>query len=76
MSKDLTVSSLERQNILNNPYAVAEIKKSIGLKGIAFEGKFVVLKEQVALFFEVDPRTIDNYIAQNEMNLEITVTRF
>ncbi|HQN71880.1 MAG TPA: DNA-binding protein [bacterium] len=70
MPKDLTVSSVDRQNILNNPYAVAEIKKSIGLKGIEFEGKAVVLKEQVALFFEVDPRTIDNYIAQNENELK------
>jgi len=28
----------------------------------AFEGKTVLLKEQVAEFFEVTPRTIDNYI--------------
>jgi len=69
MPKDLTVSSVDRQNILNNPYAVEEIKKSIGLKGITFQGKTVVLKEQVALFFEVDPRTIDNYIADNESEL-------
>ncbi|MGI6393813.1 MAG: DNA-binding protein [bacterium] len=69
MGKDLTISSLERQNVLNNPYAVEEIEKSIGLKGIAFEGKSVVLKEQVALFFEVDSRTIDNYIAKNENEL-------
>jgi hypothetical protein len=62
MSKDLTTSSIDRQNILNNPYALAEIEKATGLRGIAFEGKTVVLKEQVASFFEVTVRTIENYI--------------
>jgi hypothetical protein len=62
MNKDLTNSALDRQNILNNPYAVAEIEKAAGIHGVPFEGKTVVLKEQVAAFFEVTPRTIDNYI--------------
>lgn len=62
MNKDLTNSSIDRQNILNNPYAVAEIEKAAGIQGIPFEGKTVLLKEQVATFFEVTARTIDNYI--------------
>ncbi|MCW5961022.1 MAG: hypothetical protein KIS76_12740 [Pyrinomonadaceae bacterium] len=62
MSKDLTTSAIDRQNILNNPYALQEIEKAAGIQGIPFEGKTVVLKEQVAAFFEVTPRTIDNYI--------------
>lgn len=62
MSKDLTNSAIDRQNILNNPYALEEIEKAAGIQGIPFEGKTVVLKEQVAAFFEVTPRTIDNYI--------------
>ena len=62
MNKDLTNSPLERQNILNNPYALAEIEKAAGIRGIPFEGKTVVLKEQVAAFFEVTTRTVDNYL--------------
>jgi hypothetical protein len=62
MSKDLTNSSIHRQNILNNPYALQEIEKATRITGIPFEGKTVVLKEQVAAFFEVTPRTVDNYI--------------
>ena len=62
MSKDLTNSPLDRQNILNNPYALTEIEKAAGIRGIPFEGKTVVLKEQVAAFFEVTTRTIDNYL--------------
>ncbi|MDA1050117.1 MAG: DNA-binding protein [Planctomycetota bacterium] len=69
MSKDLTTSSVDRQNILNNPYAVAEIEKAAGIRGIPFEGKTVVLKEQVAAFFEVTVRTVENYLEQNAEEL-------
>ncbi|MFC1736635.1 DNA-binding protein [Candidatus Hydrogenedentota bacterium] len=65
MSKDLTNSSIQRQNILNNPYALQEIEKATLIQGIFFEGRSVVLKEQVAAFFEVTPRTIDNYIERH-----------
>ncbi|KXJ98595.1 MAG: hypothetical protein UZ17_ACD001002664 [Acidobacteria bacterium OLB17] len=65
MSKDLTNSAIDRQNVLNNPYALQEIEKAAGIKAIPFEGKTVVLKEQIAAFFEVTPRTIDNYIEKN-----------
>lgn len=62
MKKDLTNSEIDRQNILNNPYALAEIEKATGIQGIPFENKTVVLKEQVASFFEVTVRTVENYL--------------
>jgi hypothetical protein len=65
MTKDLTSSAIDRQNILNNPFALAEIEKAAGIQGIPFEGKTVLLKEQVAEFFEVTVRTIENYLEQN-----------
>jgi hypothetical protein len=64
MSKDLTTSPTDRQNVLNNPYALAEIEKAAGIQGIPFEGKSVVLKEQVAAFFEVTVRTVENYLEE------------
>ena len=69
MAKDLTNSAIDRQNILNNPYALAEIEKAAGIRGIPFEGKTVVLKEQVATFFEVTLRTVENYLEQNTEEL-------
>jgi hypothetical protein len=69
MSKDLTNSAVDRQNILNNPYALAEIEKAAGVRGIPFEGKTVVLKEQVALFFEVTLRTVENYLERHAEEL-------
>ena len=65
MNKNLTNSTIDRQNILNNPYALQEIEKATHITGIAFEGKTVLLKEQIAAFFEVTPRTIDNYIEKH-----------
>jgi hypothetical protein len=60
---------VDRQNILNNPYALVEIEKAAGIRGIPFEGKTVVLKEQVASFFEVTLRTVENYLEQNAEEL-------
>ena len=62
MVKDLTSSKTDRQNILNNQYAIEEIKKAVGLEGILFEEEFKFIKDQVSSFFEVDPRTIDRYL--------------
>ena len=62
MTKDLTDSKIERQNILNNQYALVEIEQATHIQGIPFEGQTVVLKEQVADFFEVTPRTIELYL--------------
>ena len=69
MAKDLTTSEIDRQNILNNPYALAEIEKAAGIRGIPFEGKPVVLKEQVAAFFEITPRTVENYLERHSAEL-------
>lgn len=68
-TKDLTTSAVDRQNILNNPYALQEIERAAGVQGIPFEGKTVVLKEQVASFFEVSLRTVENYLEQNAEEL-------
>jgi len=69
MAKDLTNSNVDRQNILNNQYALNEIQQAVKLQGIIYEGKLVFLKEQLADFFEVTTRTIDNYISEYEKEL-------
>ena len=69
MGKDLTNSSIERQNVLNNPYAVQEIQKAVDIQCIPFENRMWLTKEQIASFFEVTPRTIDNYIRKYEEEL-------
>jgi len=40
MGKNLTTSDIERQNILNNPFALQEIQKATHLKGLEYKGQF------------------------------------
>ena len=62
MSKELTNSMVERQNVLNNPFAVTEIQKAIHIRGVVFEETVRLVREQIAAFLEVDVRTIERYI--------------
>ena len=59
MSKDLTTSQIDRQNILNNDLAVNEIQ------GIIFDGRLRFTKSMVATYFNVDVRTIERYVSDN-----------
>lgn len=67
--KDLTNSSIERKNILNNNQAIGEIYKQIGFYGILYENKYRFTKTQVAQYFEVDNRTIDRLLENNKEEL-------
>jgi len=69
MANDLTVSKIDRQNILNNDFALAEIQEKGDFKAIIWDGKFTFTKEMVATFFEVEPRTIDRYISEHSEEL-------
>lgn len=61
MAKDLTNSKIDRQNILNNNYAVSEIEKACNIEGVFFEDKIAFTKEQVTHFYEIDVRTLERY---------------
>ncbi len=65
MASDLTTSPVDRQNILNNQFAVTEIQKAAQIQGVAFEGAIRLVKEQVAAFFEIDVRTIERYLVKH-----------
>lgn len=66
MTKDLTNSKIDRQNILNNNFAMNEIEKACDLKGILFEDKIAFTKEQIASFYEIDIRTVERYLEDNK----------
>jgi len=70
MSKDLTNSSIDRKNILNNNLAIQEVYEQVGFYGIKFEGKYRFTKQQVAQYFEVDIRTIERIVENNKAELE------
>lgn len=70
MTKDLTTSAIERQNILNNKIAIPRIQEALKIEAFHFEGEYYLTKQMVADFYEVDIRTIDNYLASNEQELK------
>jgi len=70
MNKDLTNSGVERQNILNNKYALQRIQEYIGFDGMLFEGEYRFTKEMLVTFFNVDISTINRYLATYEEELK------
>ena len=70
MTHDLTTSAIERQNVLNNNMAIASIQKALDIEAFLFEGSYYLTKQMVADFYEVDTRTIENYLASNEEELK------
>jgi hypothetical protein len=55
---DLTVSAIDRQNILNNPLAVEKIQEYLGITGMLFEGECRFPANLIAAFYEIDIRTV------------------
>ena len=45
MGNNLITSTIARQNILNNTYAIEETQKAIGLKGVLFENEYRFTKK-------------------------------
>lgn len=67
---DLTVSAIDRQNILNNKKAVENIQAYIGITGMFFQGEYRFTRQQISDFYSIDNSTIDRYLARNEEELK------
>ena len=70
MAKNLTTSKIDRQNILNNNIALAEIQKAVNIKCIIWNDSLYLTKDKVSSFFGVDIRTIERYISKYGEELE------
>lgn len=70
MAKDLTSSNIERQNILNNRIAIPRIQNALKIKALEFNDGYYLTKQMVADFYQVDIRTIDNYLSNHEDELK------
>ena len=69
MVKDLTGSPLDRQNILNNSYALENLEEHLGLGGILYEGEVLFTKQQLVEVFGVSESTIEKYLASHSDEL-------
>ena len=68
--KDLTISNIERQNVLNNRFAVSKMQEHLDIEGMLFEGEYRFTKKMVADFYQVDISTIDRYLSSNSDELK------
>jgi hypothetical protein len=68
--KDLTGSSVDRQNILNNKDAIDNIRKHLGIDGMYFENELRFTRQQIIDFYEIDSSTIDRYLSKNIKELK------
>ena len=71
MAKDLTASSHDRQNILNNRYALQQAEQHLGLGGVNFEGETVFTKAQVVALYDVSESTIEKYLVSHADELKV-----
>lgn len=67
--KDLTTSTISRQNILNNNFALEQIESNLALGGIYWQDEAIFTKVQVAEVLDIDGRTIDRYIESHNDEL-------
>ncbi len=72
MTRNLTTSKTDRQNILNNRYAIEKVIESLDLAvpGIEVDGEFFFTKTQVADLVGIDERTVERYLASHNKELE------
>jgi hypothetical protein len=69
MTKDLTTSSISRQNILNNEYALEKVELHLALGGLTWKDERIFTKAKVVQLLQVDVRTIERYLEQNKGEL-------
>jgi hypothetical protein len=70
MVRDLTSSSCDRQNILNNPYAIDKIAEHLNLQGTYYEDRILFTKQQLVQLFEISDSTIEKYLATHGNELK------
>ena len=70
MDNKQSISNIERQNVLNNRFAVEAIQKALNIEALFFDGQYCFTKQMVANFYEVEERTIERYLETHEQELK------
>ena len=70
MDNKQSISTIERQNVLNNRFAIEAIQKALNIEAMFFDGQYCFSKQMVANFYEVEERTIERYLESHEQELK------
>lgn len=68
--KDLTSSNIDRQNVLNNPLVLSNLRDYFGVPGMLFQEEYKYTKQQISEFYQIDVATIDRYLENYEKELK------
>ncbi|WP_422844661.1 DNA-binding protein [Acidovorax sp. M2(2025)] len=68
---ELTTAQLQRQNILNNRFALQVAEQHLQLGGVVFQGQTVFTKQQVMALFEVSDATVERYVSNHGEELKV-----
>ncbi|MCH4895413.1 DNA-binding protein [Marinilabiliaceae bacterium JC040] len=68
--KDLTNSDIQRQNILNNRFAIDKVQRFIGITGLLFREEYRFTKKMVSDFYDIDISTVDRYLSKYDKELK------
>lgn len=71
MANDLTASQRDRQNVLNNRYALRKIQEHLALGGITYQGEVIFTKQQLVTLFDISESTIEKYIGTHGEELKV-----
>jgi hypothetical protein len=71
MANDLTSSQIDRQNVLNNRYALEKIEEHLSFGGLRFEGRVLFTKQQLTAMYDVSDTTVERYIKNHGDELKI-----
>jgi Fic family protein len=69
MTRDLTQSAIDRQNILNNTKAIELINSKLGLKGLVFNEEYKFTTKMVMDFYDVSRATVSRYVSNHQEEL-------
>jgi hypothetical protein len=70
MTDDLTTSQRDRQNILNNRYAIEKVEEHLSLGGTLYQGEVLFTKQQLVELYGVSESTIEKYLASHTNELK------
>lgn len=63
MKKNLITSKLDRENILNNPFAMKAMEQQLGIKTHYFDHQYYLTAREIANFYDIDIRTLRRYLS-------------
>ena len=67
---DLTKSAIDRQNVLNNKFAIEKLQEQLGLSGMLFNDEYKFTLNQILEFYNIERETISRYLTQFEDELK------